>query len=130
MKIYKKIAGLLQAMENCMKSENHEWYNKHEAQIEQIIKNDLPSGSGFDGTTTLSEKSTGDKLIFRTEYHCMDEHGYYDEWVNLSMIVTPSLQHGMHLRVNWHGYGGEYKNLLYDYIHDLWFDALEGETQL
>jgi len=128
MKVYQKIAGLLKAIKNCEKSNNNEWFIKHSERLEFIIDNYLPVGSGFDGQCFLQDSSNPEKLIFNHNYHCMDEHGFYDGWINLDFIITPSLQHGFNLRINYHGYSGKYKTLN-DYFYDLWDNFLTQEVK-
>jgi hypothetical protein len=41
-------------MENCRKSGNDGWLEKHGQEIMDIVKNDMPSGSGFDNGTGLN----------------------------------------------------------------------------
>lgn len=51
----------------------------------------LPSGSGIDNGTTIDrEKSTGHKLVFFFGYHPMNEHGYYEDWIEYTMTVVPT----------------------------------------
>ena len=52
----------------------------------------LPSGSGFDSGTQIDTDSLGgEKVVFYTEYHHMNEVGYYDGWTSHQVIVTPTL---------------------------------------
>ncbi len=63
--LYKKLASTLLAMENCEKTGNHDWYRQHKAVISSLVKNHMPSGSGFDSGTTLDfVKSNCEKLVF------------------------------------------------------------------
>jgi hypothetical protein len=48
MYVYKKLAQTLQAMENCARSGNAEWHEKHKQTVHAIVKEYMPSGSGFD----------------------------------------------------------------------------------
>jgi hypothetical protein len=129
MKVYQKIAGLIQAMETCREKNALEWYDKHEQTIFDIEKEFLPSGSGFDsGCTVNLDKSTPDKLVIECPYHCMNDAGYYDGWVYPCIIVTPSLQFDYDLRINWKGYNGKYKPLLSDYIVDCFSHCLDIKT--
>jgi hypothetical protein len=115
LKHYQEISSKLNAMENCLKSGNTEWYDKHEQKIRDICKNELPSGSGFDNGTQLNwDKSTPEKLVFETSFHHMDECGYYDGWTEHSVIVTPSLQFGFNIKVS-----GKNRNDIKSYIHEI-----------
>ena len=114
-KTYQSIASKLGAMENCRKSGNDEWLNKHEEAIQDIVKNEMPSGSGFDNGTGLNwDKSNPEKLVFETSFHHMNENGYYDGWTAHTVTVTPSLQFGLNLKVT-----GKNRNDIKSYIHEM-----------
>jgi len=88
-KVYQELAGTFTAYNNCIKSNNQEWEGKHYDKIQSIINN-LPHGSGIDGKTELEfEKSNDNKLVINSEYHVMDENGYYDGWIDFSIIIEP-----------------------------------------
>ncbi len=82
-----------------------------------------PSGSGFDAGTVLSDESTGEKLVFTTEYHHMNESGFYDGWTSHNVVVRPSLLHGFVLTVS-----GRDRNGIKDYIHDCFYEFLRKEV--
>jgi hypothetical protein len=99
-------------------------------ELERVIKEHLPSGSGFDNGTTLDfSKSTPvidkfcriKKIVFSTSFHHMNEHGSYDGWTEHNVIITPDW-HGFHLRVT-----GKDKNGIKDYIADCFHNALMKE---
>lgn len=122
-KLYQHIASRLAAIENCRKHGNSEWIDRHTEWIEDILKEKLPSGSGFDSGTLLNwERSTPNKLIFLTSFHHMDEHGGYDGWTEHEVIVTPDLASGFNLRVT-----GRDRNGIKDYIGDIFADTLSAE---
>jgi hypothetical protein len=115
LKHYQAIASKLDAMDNCRKAGNDEWLEKHEQDIMDIVKNEFPSGSGFDSGTKLNwDKSTPEKLVFETSFHHMDEGGCYDGWTDHTITVTPSLQFGFNLKVS-----GRDRNDIKDYIHEI-----------
>lgn len=90
--LYQALASLLIAIQNCEKSGNTAWRSKHRDVIETLVRRHMPSGSGFDNGTTLDlDASTGEKLIFRTSFHHMTEHGVYDGWTEHTVRVYPSL---------------------------------------
>ena len=75
------------------KSGNYAWTSDEAKKIENLVKEHFPHGSGFDGRTWLDlDKSKPEKLVFFTEYHHMNEDGYYDGWSTLKVVVKPSLQ--------------------------------------
>ncbi len=126
MKVYQSIAMLLSAIENChralWRSTNVEWQEKHTARVEALVKEYMPSGSGFDSGTTLDESSTPEKIVFNTSFHHMDDVGMYDGWTEHQVIVTPSLQFNFNLRIT-----GRDKNETKDYMFEIFRQALEEE---
>ena len=99
-KVYQQIASLVTARANCLKSGN-EWAGKHEDTIKAIVNDYLPSGSGFDSGTQIDlDKSTGDKLVFYTSYHHMDENGMYDGWTEHHITVRASLHLGLRITIS------------------------------
>ena len=78
-----------------------EWKDRHEDLIESLVKQHLPHGSGFDcGTKIDLDASHADKLVFTTEFHHMNENGYYDGWTAHTVTVTPSLARAFNLRIS------------------------------
>ena len=125
MKLYRKLASLVQAHINCEISGNKEWFEKHEARIEELVKNYMPSGSGFDcGTKIDLDKSTPEKLVFYTDFHHMNEVGYYDGWTEHRITVRPSLAFGFTLTIS-----GKNRNEIKDYIHQVFDCALNEEIE-
>lgn len=109
--VYQRIASLLLARENCRSSGNTEWLKRHSQDLLALVDTHLPSGSGFDTGTQISfDRSTPERLVFTTSYHHMDEGGY-DGWTEHEVIVTPSLVHGIALRIT-----GTNRNDIKDYI--------------
>lgn len=99
-----------------------EWADDARAVLEFLIREFLPSGSGFNcGTELDSDASTKDKLQFVTDFHHMDEFGGYDGWTQHRVIVTPSLVWGFELRVT-----GRDRNAIKDYIADTFHAALSA----
>ncbi len=118
--LYVELARLVQARLNCIAKGNQEWFGKHEERIVELVKEQMPSGSGFDcGTTLIFERSTGDRLVFNTAFHHMNEHGSYDSWTDHCVTVKASLQFGFELTV-----GGQNRNDIKDYIGEQFQHAL------
>ena len=74
MKVYQKMARLVDW------NPTGEYLDSKNEQMEDLVKNYLPSGSGFDGDISIDEKSTDEKIILRVEYHHLDINGFYDGW--------------------------------------------------
>jgi len=120
-KLYAVLASLIQARANCIESNNEEWRDRHEDRAQSLVKEYMPSGSGFDSGTHLDwDRSTTDKLIFTTSYHAMNEGGYYDGWTNHAVIVRPSLANGYYLRIT-----GPNPHEFKDYAHEVFSNALD-----
>ena len=125
MKVYQKMARLV------------DWnptggyiISKNE-QMEDLVKNYLPSGSGFDGDISIDEKSTDKKIILHVEYHHMNDNGFYDGWSTFKIIITPSLAYDYSLVVKGENvvkkyfYDGVFKN----YIIDTFMPYLDKEME-
>lgn len=111
-KLYSDISSSYHAYLNCIDSKNEEWESKHEDNIDFLVKEHLPSGSGFDSGTEFDfVKSNPEKLIFKTAFHHMDNAGGYDGWTEHKVIITPSLEHGYKITVT-----GKNKNDIREYI--------------
>lgn len=123
MKRYAWIAMKTQAIKNCEKSGNQEWYETHLAELRHDMDNTAPSGSGFDNGTRLDyEKTTDNKLVFFTSFHHMNDAGYYTGWTSHEIIVTPDFQ-GVNIRVT-----GRNRNNIKGYIAEVFGDWLYEEV--
>lgn len=125
MKFYQSLAVSFQAYLNCVNSKSKPWEDRHRATIESLVKEHMPSGSGFDSGTTFDfVASKSELLVFNTSFHHMDEHGYYCGWTSHSVIVTPSLCFGFDLRIT-----GRDRNDIKDYIGEVFNAALHTELE-
>ena len=108
------LATAYAARRNCERDGNAEWFDKWEDRIERACEL-LPSGSGFDSGTTCDGLQSVDvvfvrpprllraggpppRLVFRTSYHHMSDHGFYVGWSEWMVTVTPDW-HGVNVRV-------------------------------
>ena len=97
--LYQHLAAMVDAIANCERSGNIEWRERHLARLATAVEDFLPSGSGFDSGTTIDrDRSTGERLVFSTAFHHMD-NGFYVGWSHHDVVVTPSLIHGFTCRV-------------------------------
>lgn len=121
--LYVVIARTLNAYHNCVKNNNVEWETKHRQRLDRLVDG-MPSGSGIDcGTKLVLSRSTEDRLIFKVEYHHMNEVGYYDGWTEHNVIVTPSLSFEFNIHIT-----GKNKNDIKDYLGDLYHDVLSEQV--
>ncbi len=122
-----KLAASFAAFQNCIKSNNQEWKNRHEDTINEMLEN-LPHGSGLDGKMQLDwDNSTSEKLVFYFEFHHMDNNGYYCGWTEHNLTVTPSFKFGYDMRIS-----GKDKNQIKEYLYQLFGEVftVTEETQL
>lgn len=98
--LYKAIA---RQFERYKRSTTEEIEYDAEEQIETLVRNHLPHGSGFDSgfvfdfdESTL-EPSECLKLTFA--YHHMNENGYYCGWSYWTLTITPSLAMGYNFEI-------------------------------
>jgi hypothetical protein len=88
--------------------------------LDELIKDCLPSGSGFDAGTTFNEElSTDAKLVFDTQFHHMDDGGY-TKWTAHRVTVRASFTSGLDIKVS----GPNYRYIK-DYIAETFAIALE-----
>jgi len=114
--LYRTIAQLLMARENCRRSNNGEWLERHTDTLRRIAKDCLPSGSGIDSGTTIDlDKSTADRIVLQTSFHHMNDGGMYDGWTEHTITVRPSLAFGCELTIS-----GRDRNEIKDYLGELY----------
>ena len=119
--LYSELASTVDAMHTCeTKPEQYgDWAGKHAERISQLVRDHMPSGSGFDcGTTMDCVESHAEKLVFTTSFHHMNATGYYDGWTEHTITVTPSFS-GINLRIS-----GRNRNGIKDCIRDAFQTAL------
>lgn len=113
------LAGLIVARRNSIESGTREWIDRHTAAIRAIERELLPSGAGIDqGTDVDLDRSRGDCLVLRTNYHHMNASGHYDGWTRHTIRVRPTF-HGIEVTV-----GGVNRNDIKDYLADVFNEAL------
>lgn len=122
--LYQVIAQTLQAYQNCVASGNTDWEDRHDQLLEAIERDLLPSGSGVDSGTTIDRVwSKPDRLILQTSFHHMTDHGYYDGWTEHRVAITPSLAHGIEVKI-----GGRDRNDIKNYLGDLLDETLRQDV--
>jgi hypothetical protein len=123
MKIYQKLAISHCAHGNCVKSKNTHWEVNHYDQIQYIMHEIMPCGSGIDcGTKFNWTKSKIDRLILDVSFHHMDQHGGYCGWTEHQIAILPNLQHDFTLRIS-----GENKNDIKEFLHEIYGQVLSEE---
>jgi len=119
-KLYQELASKIDARITCAQKGNTEWYDKHEQDILSLIDKYMPAGSGFDSGTHIDfDKSTGERIVFNTSFHHMDEMGGYDGWTEHTITVKPSLIFGYVLTIS-----GRNRNQIKEYMYDVFSSTL------
>lgn len=126
MKLYKQLSSTINAIENCGKSGNEVWHDRHSARLQHLVDSHLPHGSGVDSGCTIDTEKFESLLIY-SSFHVMDENGFYDGWIDFTVRVKPSLQFGIDLIIK--GNFGKHQDLK-DYLHETFDFALNEEVEL
>lgn len=129
MKTYEAIASAWTARENCDKSGNDEWFCNWDTKLKKIERELLPNGGGFDCYPEIIS-ANDDKIIIHGSFHVMNENGYYDGWIEFSVIVRPSLQFGAYVEVKARGmkWPRRYADMR-EYIQEVYAEALRSTTE-
>ena len=100
MKLYQRIAQMLQAIQNCKESGNTEWQEKHEEVLYKLVRDYMPSGSGIDsGCIIYPNKSISDKkIVFSFDYHHMKD-GFYTHWSTHLLTIIPSFVNDFEMKI-------------------------------
>lgn len=128
--VISEIARLMESTSNAIARNNMEAANNMQDKADTLCKEYMPSGSGFDSSTTIDREAsrpgkTGIECVcFTTAFHHMDGHGGYDGWTEHSVYVTASLAFGINIRVT-----GKDRNDIKDYIAECFHDALLSEVK-
>lgn len=122
MELAAAIVSTLLAKRNCQEKGCADWEAKHTEKLEALVREYMPSGSGFDSGTQLIEGSSdAKKLVFTTSFHHMDEMGGYVGWTDHKVTVRPAFQ-GLDITVS-----GWDKNNIKEYIWEMFYNALRAE---
>ncbi len=108
--LFRRIAVLLGAMENCRVKntpDSRDWFLKHQERLDDLLKQHLPHGSGFDAEPKMLMYGDGDEgpenpdqeYTIVAPFHKMDANGYYCGWIDLYIRVTASLASEFDLHV-------------------------------
>lgn len=122
--LYRELARLVTARRNCIATNNGEWKDKHADTIRELCKSFLPHGSGVDCGAELDlDASRGDRLVFTTSFHHMNDGGMYDGWTEHGVVVVPCLSFGFYLRIT-----GRDRNGIKEYLGELFDNAMKQEV--
>ena len=153
-KVYQALALAIEARANCKKEmekiqsalasgdlsddarrSNHEthmlrreWFNRHTDRIRRIVRDCMPSGSGFDSGCEIDlDNSTPDRIVVTTSFHHMNDGGMYDGWSQERVTCVPSLGHGIRVRVMVTERNRHTDDGWREYAHEVFQSALDAE---
>jgi hypothetical protein len=117
--LYQQLASAVDARLRCEKDGNTLWVERWTERI-AACQDVLPHGSGLDGDVKLDlKRSTGKCLWITTEYHHMDENGYYGGWSAFVVTVRGSMISGIDVDIR-----GKDRDGTKDYLAELFYCAL------
>lgn len=97
--LYMMVAIALEAKANC---EHHAldngWLQRWQYVAETFAAYNMPSGSGFDTTPTVTGRTDGGFQVAGS-YHKMDQNGSYCGWLDYRIIVRPDFINGFSLKI-------------------------------
>jgi len=123
MELYKELATKIDAIENCVKNGNQEWFRRHHEELKDLL-NQLPHGSGIDGDWKIEyDKTKNDNIVLSNSYHVMNEVGFYDGWIDFTVIVKPDFISGFQLNIkgrfsDYRWQGESIRECLYQVLYD------------
>tara|TARA_R110001632_G_scaffold70752_1_gene164620 strand:- start:10615 stop:10995 length:381 start_codon:yes stop_codon:yes gene_type:complete len=121
--LIEQIASTVQAMSNCIAVKNKVWEDLHRDKLDNL-KEQLPSGSGIDSGCEIDlNNTTNEKVIIKTSFHHMDEHGGYDGWTEHKITIRPQFN-GIDIKIS-----GKDKNGVKEYLAELFNEVLTNEIQ-
>ena len=123
MKLYREIADLLTAIDNCRRT-NTSWLARHSQSLRELKKR-LPHGAGFDAGTAILADSTPERIVMHASYHHMNDNGFYDGWTEHDVIVTPSLTDEISILVT-----GPNRDDIKEYIAEIFYSTLVEDVQI
>lgn len=124
--LYSELASAIQSRLGCLEPSANEsqrsWAPRWTKRIRELSQL-LPHGSGIDSENTVDlSLSHAKKLVIHTQFHHMNETGFYDGWTGHTITVTPSFR-GINLRVS-----GRNRNDIKDYLCETFEYALSQEV--
>ncbi|BCV23271.1 hypothetical protein [Gelria sp. Kuro-4] len=123
-KVYQELALCFGAWKRAKECEDEDWKDRWAQRINEIVRQNLPSGGGFDIPIRFDfETSSEDRLILHGSFHEMED-GFYADWYDFAVVVTPSLAFGFNVTIR--GRFGK-KQDLKDFIGDVLCGCLSNE---
>lgn len=118
--IIQELATHIDAVFNCIESDNIEWEEKHRDIVKDLIE-ELPHGSGINYDYYIDwDKCKRDKVVFSNSYDAMNDVGMYDKVIDFVVTVTPTFN-GINITIK--GNFGKYQDIK-DYLIELYYAFL------
>lgn len=119
MKLFRILGSRARNLSSAWPHQNEAVRARFEEEMEILLKEFMPSGSGFDmGTEIDIDRSNGRKMVFKTGFHHMDSNGSYDGWTYHNVIVTAEFD-GLDIQVT-----GRDRNNIKEYVGETFYSAL------
>lgn len=130
MKVYQKLSAYIRAYKTNQETNNEKWMNYFEEKIKEIAEKYLPNGSGIDNGNYINiEESDENKIVIESSYHKMT-NGFYDGWIEYSVVVTPDLLNEIVFEFIEHNGNELEKDYgLKDYLYIAYYSALMDEYE-
>jgi len=123
--LYKVLTNDINAYKNCSQIQNP-WMEKWRDNISYHEENYLPHGSGIGNCKVDIDKSSSNKVVIFSDYHVMNENGFYDGYIDFSVTIKPSLLFDFALKIN--GKFGKHQDIK-DYLYDTFDQDLRREIE-
>jgi hypothetical protein len=94
-----------------------------QAELEELAREHLPSGSGVDSGTEIDfDESKPDRITLTCSFHHMDDMGSYCGWTEHRIILRPSFIGGFDIAIT-----GRNRRQIKEYLADLYTTALTAD---
>ena len=124
-KLFRLMAQANHARLSCKGSALAKFESVHAEVIDKLTKEYMPDGSGVDSGVTFSHSnSKTDHLVFNFSFHHMNEAGFYTNWTNHVLHVTPSLANGYDMRIT-----GNNRNDIKEYFYQIFSHCLDMDVE-
>lgn len=136
-KWYQQAARTLSAIENINKqldsdklstTEYENILNQYHTPVWKELEALLPHGSGIDGETGIDiDRSRSDRVVVYGSYHCMNDGGFYTDWIEYTVRIKPSLAFDFDLLIV--GNFGKRQDVK-EYLYDLYSGVFSEDITL
>jgi len=124
MKVYQELAAAADAYQRGVERDNKEWIRNWEKRGEELTKQYMLSGGGFNTPVFDIDASNANLLVFETGYHHMNDGGYYTHWTEHIVRVKGSLAFAFDMTIS-----GRNDNDIKEYIFETFQIALEEQVK-